>query len=247
MVRMNHSSKHRRRQQEDQQLLSERSLTIPQCDFDSMLPDDIVVKIGKTVAKFCGLRDFVFLSRASKRLKRLLTDSEETVSDVIRIRIDCSYSSYFLSSPCSVCTLEQMGFYESCVAAGHHYLLEETNKFHNFEDTEIEVNSNGDSISVRRRHMRHGAAGSCRESKSTPSGQGGGTSFFDPFKALRSRKGGTNDHDQSSLRGFFKFPSSTTKKRQKPRKRNGIYLPQNERNSNYYRHTIFAIMSDSEN
>jgi len=242
----NHSSKHRRRQQEEQQNISERSLTIPQCDFDSMLPDDIVVKIGKSVAKLCGLRDFVSLSRASKRLKRLLIDSEETVSDVIRIRIDCSYSSYFLSSPFAVRTLEQMGFYESCVAAGHHYLLEETNKFHNFEDTEIEFNSNGDSISVRRRRIRHGAADSYRESKSTPSGQGRGSSFFDFFKALRSRKGGTNDHDQTSFRGFFKLPSLNAKKRRKPRKRNGIYLPQNERNRNYHQHTIFAIMSDSQ-
>jgi len=46
----------------------------------SMLPDELQVLIGKSVAKLCGVRDFVALSSVSKRTKRLLLDSQETVN-----------------------------------------------------------------------------------------------------------------------------------------------------------------------
>jgi hypothetical protein len=41
-----------------------------------MLPDGVLVRIGMSVAKLCGIRDYVLLSRTSKRLQKLLIRSE---------------------------------------------------------------------------------------------------------------------------------------------------------------------------
>jgi hypothetical protein len=46
----------------------------------STLPDEIQVLIGKSIAKLCGVRDFIALSSVSQRTKRLLLNSQETVN-----------------------------------------------------------------------------------------------------------------------------------------------------------------------
>ena len=108
-------------------------------DSMSALPDEILARIGITVAKLCGAREFVRLSRVSKRLKKVLLDSksEEMIPEIIRIRssfIDHSAMLLpsFSSLPIKIHTLEQLGFYERVV--GHtplpygetyHNLLEE--------------------------------------------------------------------------------------------------------------------------
>ena len=57
----------------------------PGCLLES-LPDDVIVRIGTSVAKLCGIQDLVFLSRASKRLKKILVDSQENLTEIIRVR-----------------------------------------------------------------------------------------------------------------------------------------------------------------
>jgi hypothetical protein len=78
------------------------------------LPDTILI----SVANLCAARDFVILSRASKRLRKLLM-KRKIVSDFISIgnqRIRKNRSSERLSSSSSerivVGTLEQLAFYE---------------------------------------------------------------------------------------------------------------------------------------
>jgi len=98
----------------------------------SMLPDEILVKIGMSVARVCDIKDFVSLSSCSKRLKMLLLDSEPTVSKVIRIRTSMIESSQPpLLASCSpktqpisesVRTLQQLEF---CESVARHRLLEE--------------------------------------------------------------------------------------------------------------------------
>jgi len=97
----------------------------------NLFPDEILVTIGKSVAKVCGVNDFVMLSRTSKRLRRLLMH-KETLSDIIaegNSRINRNRSSMLLPSNSSesivVNTLEQLAFYE-CVKKQN--LLEE-NRF----------------------------------------------------------------------------------------------------------------------
>lgn len=55
------------------------------CSMD-LLPDGVLVDIGVSVAKVCGLRDFVSLGMTSKRLRAILLQSEATIADVIRCR-----------------------------------------------------------------------------------------------------------------------------------------------------------------
>ncbi len=96
----------------------------------SNLPDDILVRIGTHVGKLCGIKDFLALSSTSKRFKRLLTDSESTVSEVIRIRIsqindDAAVQNLLSaagSSPPDVRTLKQLSFFES---VANHKILQE--------------------------------------------------------------------------------------------------------------------------
>jgi len=90
-------------------------------DSISGLPDAILVHIGNTVAKLCGVRNFVRLSQTSKRLRRLLIDSQETATNVLRIRtaqININHSNTIVSSlsstPIILRTLEQLALYESC-------------------------------------------------------------------------------------------------------------------------------------
>jgi hypothetical protein len=81
-----------------------------------MLPDDVIVHIGKSVATFCGIQDFVCLSLTCKRFQKLMIDSKETVSEVIRIRTRTSLSDtsgMLMPRPVSIHTLEQLSFYES--------------------------------------------------------------------------------------------------------------------------------------
>jgi hypothetical protein len=99
----------------------------PGCLLES-LPDDVIVRIGTSVAKLCGIQDLVFLSRASKRLKKILVDSQENLTEIIRVRTlgGCSMqlpsSSPATPMTQNISTLEQLAFYE--IVAGHN-LLEE--------------------------------------------------------------------------------------------------------------------------
>jgi hypothetical protein len=56
----------------------------------SGLPDEILAHIGIFVAKLCKTRDYYHLSLVSKRMKGLLMDSQETLSEVILIRLSAS-------------------------------------------------------------------------------------------------------------------------------------------------------------
>ena len=72
------------------------------------LPDKILVDIGLSVAKVCGLRDFVFFSMASKRLHTLLMNSEATVSEVIRFRTSFMSRSLSTTTPKATQTMKTM-------------------------------------------------------------------------------------------------------------------------------------------
>lgn len=83
----------------------------------STLPDDVLVHIGTSVAKLCGIKDYVTLSKTSRRINRLLMDQEATIPEVIRIKTsfinqDSSVSKLVKSSLPAVWTLEQLSFYE---------------------------------------------------------------------------------------------------------------------------------------
>ncbi len=85
----------------------------------TMLPDEILVDIGKSVATLCGVHGFVLFSRTSKRLRRLLMH-RETIAAVIgegNSRIQRNRSFMLLPSCSSeqivASTLEQLAFYES--------------------------------------------------------------------------------------------------------------------------------------
>lgn len=96
----------------------------------SNLPDDILTRIGTHVGKLCGIKDFLALSSTSKRFKRLLMDSESTVSEVIHIRTsqiienDSVDNLLFAagSSPPEIHTLKHLSFFES---VANHKILEE--------------------------------------------------------------------------------------------------------------------------
>lgn len=88
-----HSAKHTRQQEHDQdqdhqlkrRCFERGSFSDEQgssVDFLG-LPDDVLVHIGKSVAKLCGTRDYFYLSLASKRMKCLLLDSAKVLSEVI--------------------------------------------------------------------------------------------------------------------------------------------------------------------
>ena len=162
MINHHHSASHPHQQQLQQQRPSMGSMEF------SMLPDEILVTIGTSVARVCGIQDFVYLSMASKRLKKLLVDSEATVSEVIRIRssrIDATASAMLLPSsspssswPIGIHTLEQLRFYESVVGQHHHNLLEE-NRVH-FEFAELEIDSSSIDLieTVQRLLQKHPSA-----------------------------------------------------------------------------------------
>ena len=103
----------------------------------SMLPEEILVRIGTSVAKLCGIRDFVSLSLVSKRMKRLLIDSEATIADVIRIRAKRINQSSFVSSPIKpmkIRTLEQLTFFETVV---RHNIFQENRVHFDFADLQV--------------------------------------------------------------------------------------------------------------
>lgn len=94
--------------------------------------DSLADNILLTIAKFCGARDFVRLSRSSKSLHTLLMQ-EKVVEDVIRIgnaEIQRHRSSRILTSkssaPMRVDSLEQLALYESAKTIG----LLEDNRYH---------------------------------------------------------------------------------------------------------------------
>ena len=96
------------------------------------LPDEILVNIGKHVAKLCGARDYCRFSQTSKRIRRLLL-RRETLTSVLQeanARFHKNRSSLLLPSftetPMVVHTLQQLAFLE-CVLE-HEFLAE--NRFH---------------------------------------------------------------------------------------------------------------------
>ena len=82
------------------------------------LPDDVLVRIGTSVAKLCGIKDYVTLSKTSRRINRLLMDKETTIPEVIRINTsiihrDSSVNKLVVNSSLPpIETLEQLSFYE---------------------------------------------------------------------------------------------------------------------------------------
>jgi hypothetical protein len=99
----------------------------------SMLPDEILVHIGKSVTRVCGIQDFIFLSRTSKRLRHLLM-KPKTIAEIMERenqRILGERSSWLLpsctSTPIVAKTLEQLAFYDRIK---EHNFLEE-NRFNN--------------------------------------------------------------------------------------------------------------------
>ena len=94
-----------------------------------LLPDDLLVQIGKTVARLCGAREFVSLSRTCKRMNSLLTD-EQVVEDVLERanddmvkdicteggRLPLEYQS--MDSWIELNTLERLALYDSLLEHG---------------------------------------------------------------------------------------------------------------------------------
>lgn len=108
-----------------------------------ILSDDILVQIGITVAKLGGTRDFVRFALTSRRLKRLLIDSEETISNIIRSKVDKS-KSFLLpshsSSPIIVHNLEQLAFFDDCCDTDGYNLLEENRLLLTYGDSGLDLN-----------------------------------------------------------------------------------------------------------
>ena len=65
------------------------------------LPDDVLVAIGLSVAKLCGARDYLALSKTSNRLQHLLVDSHETVHEILRFKTAWMHRSLALPSWCN--------------------------------------------------------------------------------------------------------------------------------------------------
>lgn len=96
------------------------------------LPDEILVNIGRHVAKLCGARDYCCFSQTSKRIRCLLL-RHETITSVLQeanARFRKNRSSLLLPSwtetPISVRTLQQWAFLECLLE--HEFLAE--NRFH---------------------------------------------------------------------------------------------------------------------
>ena len=96
------------------------------------LPDEILVNIGRHVAKLCGARDYCRFSQASRRIYCLLMRHEilNRVLEEANSRFQRNRSSIllpsFTSTPMMVHTLQQLAFLEYIL---EHKFLDE-NRFH---------------------------------------------------------------------------------------------------------------------
>lgn len=75
------------------------------------LPNELLVRIGASVAKLFDLRDYISLSMVSKRWKHLLVDSKTTVAEIIRIRLLRLRSNE--DGVVAIRTLQQLNVYET--------------------------------------------------------------------------------------------------------------------------------------
>ena len=77
------------------------------------MPNEILVRIGASVATHFDLRDYISLSMVSKRWKHLLVDSKTTVAEIIRIRL--LQSRTMDDGTDAIRTLPQLNTYETIV------------------------------------------------------------------------------------------------------------------------------------
>jgi len=108
----------------------------------TILPDEMLVRIGISVAKLCGIQEFISFSQVSKRMKRLLMDSEATLSNVIRVRIRQSTVPLSSVDAAAIRNLPQLAFFESLV---QHNIFQENRVHFEFADLQI---ADSDSIAL---------------------------------------------------------------------------------------------------
>ena len=80
------------------------------------MPNEILVRIGASVATHFDLKDYTSLSMVSKRWKHLLVDSKTTVAEIIRIRL--LQSRTMEDGADAIRTLPQLNTYETIVKQG---------------------------------------------------------------------------------------------------------------------------------